>query len=58
MYTEQTSIGVQHQFPAGVVLDVAYVGTFTKHESDYTNINEVPYGAEFLQVTFLLSPKA
>jgi hypothetical protein len=48
-YTEQTSIGVQHQFPAGVVLDVAYVGTFTKHASDYTNINEVPYGAEFLQ---------
>ncbi len=47
-YTEQTSIGVQHQFPAGVVLDVAYVGTFTKHASDYTNINEVPPGAEFL----------
>jgi hypothetical protein len=47
-YTEQASIGVQHQFPAGVVLDVAYVGTFTKHASDYTNINEVPYGAEFL----------
>jgi hypothetical protein len=47
-YTEQASIGVQHQFPAAVVLDVAYVGTFTKHASDYTNINEVPYGAEFL----------
>ena len=49
LYAEQTSIGVQHQFPAGVVLDVAYVGTFTKHASDYTPINEVPYGAEFLQ---------
>jgi hypothetical protein len=48
LYTEQASIGVQHQFPAGVVLDVAYVGTFTKHASDYTPINEVPYGAEFL----------
>ncbi len=33
----------------GVVLDVAYVGTLTRHASDYTNINEVPYGAEFLQ---------
>ena len=48
-YTEQTSIGVQHQFRGAVVLDVAYVGTFTKHASDYTPINEVPYGAEFLQ---------
>jgi len=48
-YTEQTSLGVQREFPAGIVLDVAYVGTFTKHASDYTPINEVPYGAEFLQ---------
>jgi hypothetical protein len=49
LYTEQASIGVQHQFPAGIVLDIAYVGTFTKHASDYTPINEVPYGAQFLQ---------
>ena len=48
LYTEETSLGVQQQLRAGIVLDVAYVGTFTKHESNYTPINEVPYGAEFL----------
>lgn len=47
LYTEQASLGVQRQLKAGIVLDVAYVGTFTKHASDYTPINEVPYGAEF-----------
>ncbi|MDE3149746.1 MAG: carboxypeptidase regulatory-like domain-containing protein [Acidobacteriota bacterium] len=46
-YAEEGSLGVQHQFPFGVVLDVAYVGTFTKHATNYTPINEVPYGAEF-----------
>ncbi len=49
LYTEEASLGVQHQLPAGIVLDVAYVGTFTKHASAYYPINEVPYGAEFLQ---------
>jgi hypothetical protein len=48
LYTEEASIGVQHQLPAGIVLDVAYVGTFTKHASAYYPINEVPYNAEFL----------
>jgi hypothetical protein len=48
LYTEETSLGIQHELPAGTVLDVAYVGTFTKHASDYTPINEVPYGAEYL----------
>ncbi len=47
LYTESASIGVQHQLPWSVVLDVAYVGTFTKHASAYYPINEVPYGAEF-----------
>src|SRR5712675_2765873 len=47
LYTEAASIGVQHQLPWGVVLDVAYVGTFTKHASAYYPVNEVPYGAEF-----------
>ena len=46
-YSEQASLGVQHQLRFDVVVDVAYVGTFTKHASDYTPINEVPYGAEF-----------
>ncbi len=47
LYTEEASIGVQHQLPWGIVLDVAYVGTFTKHASAYYPINEVPYSAEF-----------
>jgi hypothetical protein len=48
LYTEEASIGVQHQLPAGTVLDVAYVGTFTKHASAYYPINNVPYNSEFL----------
>jgi hypothetical protein len=48
LYTQEASIGVQHQLPWSVVLDVAYVGTFTKHASAYYPINEVPYNAEFL----------
>ena len=48
LYTEEASIGVQHQLPWGVVLDVAYVGTFTKHASAYYPINNVPYNSEFL----------
>lgn len=48
LYTEEASIGVQHQLAAGIVLDVAYVGTFTKHASAYYPINEVPYNSEFL----------
>ncbi len=47
-YVEEASLGIQQELPAGVVFDVAYVGSFTKHASDYTNINEVPYGAEYL----------
>jgi hypothetical protein len=46
-YAEETSLGVQQELPFGTVLDVAYVGTFTKHASDTQPINEVPYGAEF-----------
>ncbi len=46
-YTNEVSLGVQHQFPFGTVLDVAYVGTFTRHASRYLPINEVPYNAEF-----------
>ncbi|HVV72323.1 MAG TPA: hypothetical protein VHI52_12635, partial [Verrucomicrobiae bacterium] len=47
-YAEETSLGVQQELPFGTVLDVAYVGTFTKHASDTQPINEVPYGSEFL----------
>jgi hypothetical protein len=47
LYTEETSLGVQQEIPYGAVLDVAYVGTFTRHATAYYPINEVPYGAEF-----------
>jgi len=48
LYTEEASLGVQRQLPFGMVLDVAYVGTFTKHASDYSPINEVPYNSQYL----------
>src|SRR5207248_6010395 len=47
LYTEEASLGVQRQVPFGMVVDVAYVGTFTKHSSDFSPINEVPYNSEF-----------
>lgn len=47
LYTEEMSLGVQQEIPFGAVLDVAYVGTFTRHATAYYPINEVPYGAEF-----------
>jgi len=48
-YAEETSFGIQQALKAGIVLDVAYVGTFTKHSTYTAPINEVPYGAEFAQ---------
>jgi hypothetical protein len=45
--TTNTSLGIQQMMGAGIVLDVAYVGTFGRHLTNYTPINEVPYGAEF-----------
>jgi hypothetical protein len=47
VYTINTSLGIQQMLQGGMVLDVAYVGTFGRHLSDYTPINEVPYGAQF-----------
>ncbi|HTV09761.1 MAG TPA: hypothetical protein VMD97_12025, partial [Candidatus Aquilonibacter sp.] len=48
VYTENVSLGIQQKLGWGTVFDTAYVGTFGRHLSDYTPINEVPYGAEFL----------
>jgi hypothetical protein len=45
--TENLSLGLQQMMGHGVVLDAAYVGTLGRHVSDFRNINEVPYGAEF-----------
>lgn len=46
-YAQEASLGIQRQVRAGMVLDLAYVGTFTKHVSNYTPINEIPYNSEF-----------
>ncbi len=48
VYTENVSLGVQQKVGWGTVFDMAYVGTFGRHLTDYTPINEVPYNAEFL----------
>ena len=48
--TINTSLGIQQMLHGGMVLDVAYVGTFGRHLSDYTPINEVSYGAEFQHI--------
>jgi hypothetical protein len=45
--TMNTSLGLQQMLGAGIVMDLAYVGTFGRHLTNYTPINEVPYGAEF-----------
>ncbi len=41
------SLGVQRDLGAGIVLDVAYVGTQSRHNPRQTDINAVPYGAMF-----------
>ncbi|WP_263417687.1 TonB-dependent receptor [Terriglobus albidus] len=48
--TMNMSLGIQQALRTGAVLDVAYVGTLGRHLSNYTPINEVPYGAEFQYV--------
>ncbi len=48
IYTENVSLGIQQKVGWGTVFDMAYVGTFGRHVSDYTPVNEVPYNAEFL----------
>src|SRR5262249_25047657 len=46
--TQNASFGIQQMVGGGAVLDVAYVGTFGRHLTNYTPVNEVPYEAEFL----------
>jgi len=45
--TMNMSLGIQQDIGGGVVLDVAYVGTLGRHLSNFTPINQVPYGAQF-----------
>lgn len=42
------SLGVQQDLGHGTTLDVAYVGTLSRHLVTSRNINAVPYGASFL----------
>ncbi len=46
--TYSYSFGVQSRLPYDLVLDVAYVGSLSRHELERLNINAVPYGATFL----------
>jgi outer membrane receptor protein involved in Fe transport len=41
------TLGVQHTLPKDVMLDVAYVGTLSRHLQDNRNLNYVPYGSAF-----------
>jgi len=42
------SLGIQQELGRGTTLDLAYVGTLSRHLVTSRNINAVPYGAGFL----------
>lgn len=42
------SLGVQQSIPGNTVLEVAYVGSVARHLMVNRNLNQVPYGANFL----------
>jgi hypothetical protein len=44
----QANLGIQREIGWGAVLDVAYVGNFGRHLGEVVQLNEVPYGADFL----------
>jgi hypothetical protein len=41
------SVGIQHELWKGTVLDVAYVGSQSRHNPRRVNLNVVPYGTTF-----------
>jgi hypothetical protein len=41
------SLGVQRDLGAGIMIDLAYVGTQSRHNPRQTDLNAVPYGAMF-----------
>jgi hypothetical protein len=43
------SLGVQHEIASGTTLDIAYVGTLSRHLVTSRDINAVPYGTAFLK---------
>jgi hypothetical protein len=42
------SLGVEGKIPYGVVLNVAYVGSLSRHLLQSENLNAIPYGTTFL----------
>ncbi len=42
------SFDIQHQIGQNMLMDVAYVGNVARHLIQTQNVNEVPYGSEFL----------
>lgn len=42
------SAGVQSKLPFSLMLNASYVGSISRHLMEVTNINAVPYGADFL----------
>ena len=44
----QANVGVQRQLPWSTILDVAYVTNLGRHLGETVNVNNVPYGADFL----------
>jgi hypothetical protein len=42
------SLDIQREVGHGTIVDVGYVGNIARHLEQSVNINEVPYGAEFL----------
>ena len=41
------SIGLQRELGAGIIVDVAYVGSQTRHNPRRRNLNSIPYGTTF-----------
>jgi hypothetical protein len=44
----QANFGIQKDIGWGTVIDIAYVGSFGRHLGENTQLNLVPYGAQFL----------
>jgi hypothetical protein len=47
-YSLQWTFGIQRQLGFKTVLNTSYVANVARHLEDSVNLNEVPYGAEFL----------
>jgi len=43
------SLGLQHEIGAGTTLDLAYVGTISRHLVTVRDLNALPYGTAFLK---------